>query len=113
MPRVNIPPTVVTRGGVAAAAEVAGDTVNGHSFPNGNEDVVLIVRNADGAAPHTVTISFDQVVDGQAVAPRAVAVPLSATRYFGPFGRSEYGSVVHVDVDSAQLKLVTLEVTQA
>lgn len=107
MARTNLPATLITRAGIAPGAEVAGDSVNNHSFDNTNSNVLLLVRNADGSGAHTVTIHLSQTVDGQAVASRAVSIPLSASRYFGPFPRSEYGATVLVDVDSSQLKLST------
>jgi len=110
MARGDLPATVINRGGVAAAAEHDGDSVNGHQFTNANGDVVLLVRNADGSNPHTVTIHVHQQVDGQSVASRAVAVPASSSKYFGPFPPGVYGSPVLVDADSAQLKLSTYQV---
>lgn len=110
MARVDLPVTAVNRAGVAPGAEVAGDATNFHSFVNTNGNVVLLVRNADGAGAHTVTIHVAQTVDGQAVTSRAVSIPLTSSRYFGPFPVSEYGSTVLVDVDSTQLKLSTYQV---
>lgn len=110
MARTAVPPTLITRAGVAPAAEVAGDSVNNHSFANSNSNVILLVRNADGAGAHTVTIHVTETVDGQAVASRAVSIPLSASRYFGPFPSGQYGKTVLVDVDSSQLKLTTFQI---
>lgn len=105
MARTNVPVTAISRAGIAPAAEVNGDSVNHHSFANTNSNVILLVRNADGAGAHTVTISINETVDGQVVTARAVSIPLSASRYFGPFPAGVYGTTVLLDVDSSQLKL--------
>lgn len=107
MPAVNLPWTEIDRStSNAPAAEVTGDTVNGH-VANNDGQVEIIVRNADGAAPHNVTFAYDAgtKIDGQAVAPRTVSVPLSTTKKFFGFPTATYGAVLGITVDSTQLKL--------
>lgn len=109
MARVNVPVTQITRAGEAPPAEVNGDATNGHDFTNDGK-TFLLVRNADGTAAHTVTIVTPGTVDGLAIADRAVSIPLSQSRYIGPFPPAVYGvdGRVQADVTSAQLKLSAL-----
>lgn len=92
-------------------AEQNGDSANNHVMAN-NGEVFLIARNADGAAPHTVTIVTPGTVGGLAITDQAVAVPASSTRLIGPLDPDVYdqpsgadAGKVYVNVDSSQLKL--------
>lgn len=104
MARVTVPVTSITRSGIAPAAETTGDPVNFHSVSNSGR-MFLLVRNADGVDPHDVTVHFSQTVDGQAVTARTYTIPLTSSRYIGPFPTVYYGSTLNVDVDDAQLFL--------
>lgn len=104
MARVDLPLTEITRAGVAPAAEVTGDATNNHSFSNDGE-VFLLARNSAATATRTVTLRIAQTVDNQAVTSRTVAVPISVSRYIGPFPTDVWGQTVNVDVDHADLKL--------
>jgi len=104
MPRVNLPHTNISRAGTTDGAEVDGDATNFHSTANDGR-VWIEVRNADAGGAHTATVHIQDKVDGQTVAPKAYSVPASSKRRIGPFPPSDYGSVLQVDVDSAQLKL--------
>jgi hypothetical protein len=105
MARTAVPVTQITRAGVAAPAETNGDPTNNHVIPN-NGKMFLEVRNSGSTVARTVTFRFPGAVDGQAVTPRAVSIPTSATRKFGPFPTGDYGSQLQVDVDNAELKLL-------
>lgn len=105
MPRVAVPVTQITRAGVAAPAEANGDPVNNHTVPN-NGKMFLEVRNSGSTVARTVTFRFPGSIDGQPVTPRAVSIPISSTRRFGPFPTGDYGSALQVDVDNAELKLL-------
>lgn len=109
MPRVSVPVTQITRAGVAAPAEVNGDPVNNHTVPN-NGKMLLLVRNSGSTVARTVTLRLPGLTDGQAVTPRTVSVPLSTSRYIGPFPTGDYGSALQVDVDNAELKLIALAI---
>lgn len=109
MPRVAIPVTQPTRAGIAPPAEINGDPANDHTMAN-NGRTMLIARNADAGGAHPVNIRLNGTVDGQAIADRVISVPLSATRWIGPFPVSQYGSQLLVDVDSAQIKLTAVTV---
>ncbi|MER7930497.1 hypothetical protein ABTY96_46565 [Streptomyces sp. NPDC096057] len=104
MARTAISVTQITRAGVAAGTEAAGDPTNNHVVPN-NGKTILQVRNSGSTVARTVTFRLPGVVDGQAVTPRAVSIPISSTRWFGPFPTGDYGSQLQVDVDNAELKL--------
>lgn len=109
MPRVSVPVTQITRAGVAAPAEVNGDPVNNHTVPN-NGKMLLLVRNSGSTVARTVTLRLPGLTDGQSVTPRTVSVPLSTSRYIGPFPTGDYGSALQVDVDNAELKLIALAI---
>lgn len=105
MPRVNVPVTQITRAGVAAPTEVNGDATNNHVVAN-NGRVVLLVRNSGSTVARTVTLRLPGLTDGQAVTPRTVSIPISVSRYIGPFPTDAYGSSLQIDVDNAELKLL-------
>lgn len=107
MPAVNLPWTEINRSGLnTPAAEVTGDTVNGHVAANDGL-VEIVVRNADGAAPHNVSFAYGSgtSVDGTALPVRTVSVPASSTRKFHGFPTAAYGTAIGITVDSTQLKL--------
>jgi hypothetical protein len=106
MARVDVPLTEITRAGVAPGAEVTGDAVNNHSFTNDGK-VFLLARNSAATATRTVTLRIAQTVDSQTVTSRTVAVPISVSRYVGPFPTDVWGQTVLIDVDHADLKLST------
>lgn len=105
MARGNLPLTQIARAGVAPAAEVTGDAVNNHAMSNDGKAFLLARNSNGGSTARTVTFHFAEAVDGQAVTPRAVAIPAAASRYFGPFPVSEFGQTLLIDVDNAELKL--------
>lgn len=105
MPRVNVPVTQITRAGVTAPTETSGDATNNHVVSN-NGKMFLEVRNSGSTVARTITFRFPGLVDGQAVTPRAISIPISTTRRFGPFPTGDYSSLLQVDVDNAELKLL-------
>lgn len=111
MPRVSVPVTIISKAGVAPAAETNGDPVNNHTVANDGR-TVLLVRNANGAAvARTLTVRLAGTRDGQAITPRTYSIPAAASRYIGPFDTTNYGSSVQVDVDNAELKLSAYRLT--
>jgi hypothetical protein len=103
--RAAIPVTIISRTGVAPVAETNGDPVNNHTVANDGR-TVLLVRNSNGAAvARTLTVRLSGAVDGQGITPRTYSIPAAASRYIGPFGTTEYGTSMQVDVDNAELKL--------
>jgi hypothetical protein len=104
MPRVDVPVTTITRAGVAAPAEVNGDPTNNHQVTN-NGRVFLLVRNSGTTVNRVVTLKLSPTHDGQSVTPRTVSLAQSTSRYIGPFPPSDYGDLLLVDVDNAELKL--------
>ncbi len=110
MPRTTISPVAVTRAGVAPPAEANGDSVNLNQVPN-NGSVILLVRNANGAAvARVLTVRLATLVDGQSVTSRQYSIPAAASRYIGPFDVSTYGSMLLLDPDNAELKITALQV---
>lgn len=112
MPRTVVPVTDVTRAGIFPT-EVNADTVNNHECDWG-ATVILVARNSAATATRTVTLVLppEATIDGQAPANRTVAVPISTSRYIGPFPqiyRTSDGKI-HVNVDHADLRLVALRV---
>lgn len=55
--------------------------------------------------PRTVEVNIKDTVDGQSVTPKSYSIPTSASRYIGPFPPGDYGDVLEVNVDNAELKL--------
>jgi hypothetical protein len=112
MPRTNVPVNDVTRAGIFPT-EVNADTVNNHEFDWG-PTVILVARNSAATATRNVTLVFppEASVDGQAPTNRVVGVPVSTSRYIGPFPqiyRTTDGKV-HINVEHADLRLVALRV---
>lgn len=60
----------------------------GDEFVNTGEEFIHI-KNGDGSS-HTVTIETPNLVDGLAIADRAVAIPGGEERMIGPFPTSTY-----------------------
>ncbi|WP_158727282.1 hypothetical protein [Streptomyces sp. NRRL S-31] len=106
---VEVPIVTFTRSGNAMPDAVPGDTLLGHTVPNDGR-TGLVVKNTDTAMPHVLTISLTRTVDGQAVVPRTVTVPASASLALGPFNQADYGADVGVTVDSASLTLLAFRV---
>ncbi|MGW4728869.1 hypothetical protein ACWEQC_06760 [Streptomyces shenzhenensis] len=104
MPRTNVSVAQITRAGIAPPDETNGDSANNHVVSN-NGRVVLLIRNSGTTVARTVTFRFPVLIDGQSVIPKAVSIPTSASRYFGPFPVDTYGARLQVDVDNAELKL--------
>lgn len=104
MPRVTVPVTNLSRAGIADATEANGDSANNHQVANDGR-MWLEVRNADASNPHTLTIRLADVVDGQTITPKTYPLAATTKRRIGPFPPKDYGSLLLVDVDSAQLKL--------
>lgn len=105
MARVAVPVTVVSRTGVAPAAETNGDPVNNHTVANDGR-TILLVRNANGAATdYDLTVHLQGSVDGQTIDPKVYTIAAGASRYIGPWPTTRYGTSMQVDVENAELKL--------
>lgn len=104
MARGNITVVKSVRGGVALAAEANGDPANNHQYVNDGQ-TRLIVRNASADTPYDLTIHVARDVDGQPADPRVIEIPANVTWTFGPYPIKDYGRLVLVDVENANLKL--------
>lgn len=105
MPRVQITPTIAVPAGATPVAEANGDNVNGHYVDNRDGKTIVVVRNADAGAPHSVTFVTTATLGGFAVADQTVSIPASSSREFGGFDTRLFGKSLQIDVDSTQLKL--------
>jgi len=65
----------------------AAANVDGHSMPNGGQEVLHVKTGATGC---TVTIETPGTVDGQAVSDRAIVLGVSTERLIGPFPPNVY-----------------------
>lgn len=108
MARTLITPTAVVRAGVAPPAETTADVANGMYFPNDGSTYIL-VRNSGSTVARTMSIGFANTVDGQTITPRTYSIPISASRYVGPFDVTTYGLNLNIDSDNAELKYVILQ----
>lgn len=95
---------------VAAPAETTADVAEGNHFAN-TDTTFLLVRNADGADPQTVTVNVPGTIDGQSPADRAYAIPSTASRYLGPFPVSIYGTQVDITSTTDDLKYTVFRLT--
>lgn len=95
----------LSRAGSAQAAATAGDNVNGNSVANDGK-VILILTNADGANPHTLTIAPAVVgQDGLTLSSKTITVPASGAWITDVWPTSIYGTSLALTVDSSQLKI--------
>jgi hypothetical protein len=101
--RVDIPVTLSDRSGVTVPAAVPGDATNFNSVVNSGS-TVLLVKNT-GTTTHTISFHLDRTVDGFAPAPRTKTLAAGASLVFGPFAVADYGPILHVDVDNAELTI--------
>lgn len=109
MARALVPTVVSTRTGVALPTPANGDPVDGHYVQNTGKTKVLVENTNASATARTVTFNFARKVDGQAVTARAESIPAGETQVFGPFDKGDYGTVLEIDVDNAELKLSAIE----
>lgn len=105
MARANVPLTQVVRGGVTPPAEITGDPVNNHQMVNDGKGLLLVRNSNSGSTARTISFHINGTVDGQAVSNRTVAIPHGESRWCGPFPVANYGRLLLIDVDNAELKL--------
>ena len=67
----------------------AADETDGHVFANINQNVMLVVKNANTASLD-VTITTPGTVDAHAIPDLVVAVPAGEERWIGPFPKAVY-----------------------
>lgn len=97
--------TQLSRAGIAQAALVAGDNVNGNSVANDGK-VFFLLTNADGANPHTLTVAPAVAgPDGLTLGSKTVTLPASGTWITDTWPTQTYGTSLALTVDSAQLKI--------
>lgn len=116
MARTNLTVVIPSTSGldISTGADTAGDVANGNEFDN-DGSVLVKVRNADGAAAHNFSVACPLLIDGNAVASVSASVPLSTTRFFGPFPTSVYNQDngrAGINVDSAQLFIKCIRIPE-
>jgi hypothetical protein len=87
--RLEIPVLDITRVGVAPAAQVASDHLNGMLVRDNDGRVFVEIISSD-PRPQSVGFAIAETVDGQTVLNKIVSVPAGATRYAGPFPEEFY-----------------------
>lgn len=95
--------TTITRTGIAPAAFVNSDNVNGNSVANDGRTWIEVSNTDTG--PHTVAVTVAREVDGQTVTPVSHSVVAGAQLRLGPFPIEDYGNVVTVTTNAALLKI--------
>ena len=110
MPRAAVNNADVSRAGVTLPAETTGDPVNNHVI-NNDGSVIIVAHNTNAASTaRTLTVHLPGAVDGQGITPRAYSIAAGTTKVFGTYPTGQYGTVMQVDVDNAELKLYTLRI---
>ncbi|MEV4939542.1 hypothetical protein [Streptomyces zaomyceticus] len=107
MARVNVPLNTAARTGVALTT-TPGNATDNHSMTNDGRTVIL-VKNTGATVARTVTFKISKKVDGQTVASRTASLVAGEQKLFGPFGTDEYGGVMQIDVDNAELTLTPIK----
>lgn len=95
--------TKITRTGIAPAAFVDSDNVNGNTAANDGR-TWLELSNTDTGS-HTVAVTVAREVDGQAVTPVSHSIAAGAQLRLGPFPIEDYGNFLTVTTDNALLKI--------
>ena len=110
MPRTTLTAVQASRAGTTLPAATAGDAVNGNQINNDGR-VILLVKNTN-AATTTRTITFSTVVkiDGLTAPTRSEILPAGETQVFGPFPPNDYGHLLALNVDNAELTIQAVHV---
>src|SRR5689334_665437 len=87
-----------------ASPGVAADNVNGDTFPNGGH-TMLIMNNTAGSSA-TVTVSFANTVDGQAVTARQYTIPATTVQIVKLGPSTYYGDPVTVTASASTVKFL-------
>lgn len=87
-------------------AAVACDNVNGNRATNGGTLVLELTASAGG----TVTISFPNTVDGQAITPITYTFTGAQTRVAGGFPVAYYGSEVTFTASASTITYIAYQV---
>jgi hypothetical protein len=110
MPRVAVNNADVSRAGVTLPTETIGDATNNHVI-NNDGNVIIVAHNTNASSTaRTLTIHLPGAVDGQSITPRAYSIAAGVTKVFGTYPPGQYGTVMQVDVDNAELKMYTLRI---
>jgi len=100
MPRTAITPQQISRSALTPTY-AAGDSANGHSYPNGGSEFLHVKTGGTGT---TVTVKNPTTVDGLTVPDRTYVLGTNTERMIGPFPPNLYNQAdgnVYVDLSSA------------
>lgn len=110
MARTALTPQVLTSAGLLATY-AAGDSANGHSFPNNGKRTLHIKNAGVGSINATIKMPTSSVVDGMQPPDRVVAVANGAEKFIGPFPTGSWNQAdgaVYVDLSGATSVTVAL-----
>jgi hypothetical protein len=110
VPRTTLNAVQASRAGTTLPAAVAGDAVNGNQIANDGR-VVLLVQNTNAATTaRTVTFATVVSIDGLTAPARSETIPAGETQVFGPFTVNDYGRLLAINVDNAELTVQAIHV---
>jgi hypothetical protein len=110
MPRTTLTAVQASRAGTTLPTATAGDAVNGNQINNDGR-VVLIVKNTNAATTaRTITFATTVKVDGLTAPTRSETIPAGETQAFGLFPPNDYGTVLQINVDNAELTISAIHV---
>ncbi len=96
-----VPVTQLTRAGIVAPAETAGDTTNGMTISNGGS-MWFEARNSDTVA-RTFTVDVPGDIDGIAPPDRSYSLAAGEVRRCGPWPQAVYGNSLFLPTVSSAL----------
>jgi hypothetical protein len=106
MTATAIPVTQITSAGVAGVTPTACDVANGNSVVNNGTTTWVEVTNTDTSVHH-IAFQPTRQVAGYSVTPAQIAIPLSTSIpiKFGPFSAQDYGPLLMIAADNANIKV--------
>lgn len=107
MARTQINSTTPDADGTLLPAATAGDATNDHSITNTGRTIIII--NNSGVSPRTVSLDIPRTVQGQAVASVTRVLAAGERWVFGSLNTTDFGQLLHLNVDHADLKIDVLE----
>lgn len=109
MARTALTVQSASRTGTVQAAEQNSDVANGNSVANSGRTVILARNSNAGSTVRNVTIAFTKTVDGQAITSITVAIAAGATAVLGRYSKANFGSVLQLNADNAEVKFRVYE----
>lgn len=88
----------------------AADVVNGNSFPN-SPNAVLLITNTSATTAYTVTFDTPFTAGGLAIDNPIKTIPISGRQVFGPFDSKLFGNTVEMMANNVAIKFIVLQHT--